>query len=89
MIQSGAPISHNLALLEQSKGAIRIQDVLSYFPEFTKIEHFKEPLLASLKEYSSEIKVLFKNLISRHIYLYLAFAKGNSRCNRNGRGIAG
>lgn len=58
MIQSGAPISHNLALLEESKGAIGIQDVLPYFPEFTKIEHFKEPLLSSLKEYSNEIKVL-------------------------------
>jgi len=59
MIKSGTPISQCLALLDESKRVIRIQDVLDYFPEFTKIEHFKEPLMGFLKEYSNEIKVYF------------------------------
>jgi len=57
MIQNGAPIAECLAILGESNGAIRIQDVLGYFPEFTKIEHFKEPLLECIKEYSTGIKV--------------------------------
>jgi len=57
MIKSGTPISQCLALLDESKRVIRIQDVLDYFPEFTKIEHIKEPLMGFLKEYSNEIKV--------------------------------
>ncbi|KAF7637076.1 Pep3_Vps18 domain-containing protein [Meloidogyne graminicola] len=58
MIKSGAPISQCLSLLEESKRVIRIQDILGHFPEFTKIEHFKEPLMGFLKEYSTEIKKL-------------------------------
>uniref|UniRef100_A0A914KTP0 Uncharacterized protein n=1 Tax=Meloidogyne incognita TaxID=6306 RepID=A0A914KTP0_MELIC len=58
MIKSGTPISQCLALLDESKRVIRIQDVLDYFPEFTKIEHIKEPLMGFLKEYSNEIKKL-------------------------------
>lgn len=49
-----------LKLLNESSGALKIQDVLAYFPEFTKIEHFKEPIIECLKEQSGRIKVCYR-----------------------------
>jgi vacuolar protein sorting-associated protein 18 len=46
-----------MKLLQESSGLLKIQDILPYFPEFTKIEHFKEPLCSCLKEHSSRIQV--------------------------------
>uniref|UniRef100_A0A915DBF1 Vacuolar protein sorting-associated protein 18 homolog n=1 Tax=Ditylenchus dipsaci TaxID=166011 RepID=A0A915DBF1_9BILA len=51
-----------LALLKESNEAIRIQDILPYFPEFTKIQHFKDPLCACLKEHSLKIQQLQKEM---------------------------
>ncbi|PAV59406.1 hypothetical protein WR25_03529 isoform C [Diploscapter pachys] len=45
-------------LLKESKDALSIQDVLPLFPEFTKIEHFKEPLCECLKDHSVKIQDL-------------------------------
>ncbi|TKR86898.1 hypothetical protein L596_011397 [Steinernema carpocapsae] len=51
-------IAECMQLLKDSKNILKIQDLLPHFPEFTKIEHFKEPLCASLKHHSDKIKKL-------------------------------
>uniref|UniRef100_A0A914ECY7 Vacuolar protein sorting-associated protein 18 homolog n=1 Tax=Acrobeloides nanus TaxID=290746 RepID=A0A914ECY7_9BILA len=51
-----------MKLLQESSGLLKIQDILPYFPEFTKIEHFKEPLCSCLKEHSSKIQEQQKEL---------------------------
>nr|CAD2179339.1 unnamed protein product [Meloidogyne enterolobii] len=58
MVKSGTPISQCFSLIDESNRAIRIQDVMEYFPDCTKMQHFKEPLMGFLEEYSNEIKKL-------------------------------
>ncbi|KAH7695864.1 vacuolar protein sorting-associated protein 18 isoform 2, partial [Aphelenchoides avenae] len=55
-----------LQLLKESGDAIKIQDILSYFPEFTKIEHFKEPVCDCLKEHSRKIQDLQQEMKETH-----------------------
>lgn len=49
-------------LLKESNGVLKVQDVLAYFPDFTSIEHFKEPLCDYLKDYSKKIQNLQKEM---------------------------
>ncbi|KAI6179311.1 Glycogen debrancher [Aphelenchoides besseyi] len=56
LIQHKYDVSECMKLLKDSDDTIRIQDILGFFPEFTKINHFKQPLCACLKEHSDKIK---------------------------------
>uniref|UniRef100_A0A0K0DMH5 Vacuolar protein sorting-associated protein 18 homolog n=1 Tax=Angiostrongylus cantonensis TaxID=6313 RepID=A0A0K0DMH5_ANGCA len=47
-----------IGLLKESGDVISIQDILPFFPEFTKIEDFKDPLCECLKEHSVKIQEL-------------------------------
>lgn len=47
MIQNNYDIHQCMELLKESGNIIKIQDILSFFPEFTKIEYFKQPLQGS------------------------------------------
>ncbi|KAK0411582.1 hypothetical protein QR680_005727 [Steinernema hermaphroditum] len=49
-------------LLKESNNILKIQDLLPHFPQFTKIEHFKEPLCASLKDHSGKIQELQREM---------------------------
>uniref|UniRef100_A0A1I8AWU2 Vacuolar protein sorting-associated protein 18 homolog n=1 Tax=Steinernema glaseri TaxID=37863 RepID=A0A1I8AWU2_9BILA len=49
-------------LLKESNNILKIQDLLPHFPQFTKIEHFKEPLCASLKDHSAKIQELQREM---------------------------
>ncbi|KHJ77443.1 hypothetical protein OESDEN_22937, partial [Oesophagostomum dentatum] len=50
VISKDANASKSIALLKESGDVISIQDILPFFPEFTKIEDFKEPLCECLRE---------------------------------------
>ncbi|KAI1713361.1 pep3/Vps18/deep orange family domain-containing protein [Ditylenchus destructor] len=56
MIDRNKNVDECLALLKESNDAIKIQDILIFFPDFTRIEHFKEPLCECLREHSAKIK---------------------------------
>lgn len=61
-------------------GAVFLQDLLPFFPEFTTIEHFKDPLCACLKEHSGKIMVSDLSVTSIHriffrLYLFRLFVK--------------
>ncbi|KAL3097527.1 hypothetical protein niasHS_003975 [Heterodera schachtii] len=58
VIASGAPVEQCLALLKESRGAVRVQDVLAHFPEFHTIEHLREPICECLKQYTNQIEHL-------------------------------
>lgn len=62
MIQNNEEIAACICLLKESNDVLEIQDILTYLPEFVKIEHFKEPLCECLKEHSIKIQVR-KNFI--------------------------
>uniref|UniRef100_A0A915B1U8 Vacuolar protein sorting-associated protein 18 homolog n=1 Tax=Parascaris univalens TaxID=6257 RepID=A0A915B1U8_PARUN len=51
-----------MKLFKDSKNVIKIQDLLPFFPEFTTIEQFKDPLCACLKEHSGKIMELQKEM---------------------------
>ncbi|CAD5217956.1 unnamed protein product [Bursaphelenchus xylophilus] len=65
MIQNGAEVGECTAILKESGNVLRIQDILPLFPEFTKIEHFKQPLCEFLKEHSKQISELQKEIHQR------------------------
>ncbi|CAD5212801.1 unnamed protein product [Bursaphelenchus okinawaensis] len=62
MIQNGAEVGECTEILKESGNVLRIQDILPLFPEFTKIEHFKQPLCECLKEQSKQITELQKDI---------------------------
>jgi hypothetical protein len=84
MIQQNYDISQCMELLKESNNVIKIQDILSFFPEFTKIEHFKEPLCNCLKEHASKIQVPFLDLefLVYIIKLSLGTTKRHGLCFR-------
>jgi hypothetical protein len=57
MIKSGVDVEGCIALLKESRGAIDIHDMLVDFPDFSTIQHFKEPLCSYLREHSARVKV--------------------------------
>ena len=61
MIQQKYDISQCMELLKESNDVIKIQDILGFFPEFSKIEHFKQPLCDCLKEHALKIQVVIFN----------------------------
>ncbi|CAK9294410.1 unnamed protein product [Gordionus sp. m RMFG-2023] len=38
--------------------ALTIEDILPFFPDFQTIDHFKEPVMMSVKDYNSHLKIL-------------------------------
>uniref|UniRef100_A0A183BVJ8 Vacuolar protein sorting-associated protein 18 homolog n=1 Tax=Globodera pallida TaxID=36090 RepID=A0A183BVJ8_GLOPA len=56
VIANGAPVEECLKLFKESRGAVRVQDVLAYFPEFHTIEHLREPICECLKQYANQIQ---------------------------------
>ncbi|KAK6059511.1 Pep3/Vps18/deep orange family protein, partial [Cooperia oncophora] len=50
--------AESLALLKESGDVLSIQDILPFFPDFTEIKDFKEPLCECLKEHSVKIQEL-------------------------------
>jgi hypothetical protein len=64
MIQQNFNIFQCMELLKESNNVIKIQDILSFFPEFTKIEYFKQPLCDCLKEHALKIQVNFYTVFS-------------------------
>lgn len=57
MIAKNEDIEACIRLLNESNDVLEIPDILAYLPDFSKIEHFKEPLCACLKEHSNKIQV--------------------------------
>ncbi|CAB3403720.1 unnamed protein product [Caenorhabditis bovis] len=51
-----------LSLIEESGNTLTIQDLLPLFPEFTKIDEFKDALISHLKRHSKKIKELQENI---------------------------
>ncbi|KAK6733019.1 hypothetical protein RB195_017032 [Necator americanus] len=62
VISKDANASKSIGLLKESGDVISIQDILPFFPEFTKIEDFKEPLCECLREHSIKIKDLQQSM---------------------------
>ncbi|KAI6184393.1 Vacuolar protein sorting-associated protein 18-like protein [Aphelenchoides bicaudatus] len=62
MIRENYNIFQCMELLKESNNVIKIQDILSFFPEFTKIEYFKQPLCDCLKEHALKIQELQKEM---------------------------
>lgn len=58
LISNGNDVEACMGLLKESNEALKIQDLLAHFPDFTCIEHFKEPLCECLKRHSDRIKVM-------------------------------
>ncbi|XGW10958.1 hypothetical protein V3C99_012449 [Haemonchus contortus] len=58
VIGKGENAADSLALLKESGDVISIQDILPFFPDFTEIKDFKEPLCECLKEHSVKIQEL-------------------------------
>lgn len=53
-----AAILKATALLEESDGALHIEDILPFFPDFVEIDAFKDTICASLERYNKEIEEL-------------------------------
>ena len=47
-----------IGFLSKSSGLIKIEDILPFFPAFTKIDEFKEEIFNSLDEYNATIDQL-------------------------------
>ncbi|CAJ0932013.1 unnamed protein product, partial [Mesorhabditis belari] len=62
VIQMGGEAAEAIGLLKESQDVIKIQDILPFFPQFVKIEHFKEPLCECLREHSTKIQELQRNM---------------------------
>ncbi|EYC08461.1 hypothetical protein Y032_0066g3779 [Ancylostoma ceylanicum] len=62
VISKDANAANSIGLLKESGDVISIQDILPFFPEFTKIEDFKEPLCECLREHSIKIKDLQQSM---------------------------
>ncbi|KHN82365.1 Vacuolar protein sorting-associated protein 18 -like protein [Toxocara canis] len=62
VIEEQKDVEAAMKLLKDSKDVIKIQDLLPFFPEFTTIEHFKDPLCACLKEHSGKIMELQREM---------------------------
>lgn len=60
--EKNVSVGECMNLLKESNGVLKVQDVLAYFPDFTSIEHFKEPLCDYLKDYSKKIQNLQKEM---------------------------
>uniref|UniRef100_A0A9J2Q1C6 Vacuolar protein sorting-associated protein 18 homolog n=1 Tax=Ascaris lumbricoides TaxID=6252 RepID=A0A9J2Q1C6_ASCLU len=78
VIEEQKDVEAAMKLLKDSKNVIKIQDLLPFFPEFTTIEHFKDPLCACLKEHSGKIMVSDLSVTSIHriffrLYLFRLF----------------
>ncbi|KJH46897.1 hypothetical protein DICVIV_07023 [Dictyocaulus viviparus] len=58
VIKKNGKAGESIGLLKESGDVLSIQDVLPFFPEFTKIEEFKEPLCECLREHSVKIQEL-------------------------------
>ena len=41
---------------------LKIEDILPFFPDFVKIDHFKEAIEESLKEYNTDIETLKREM---------------------------
>uniref|UniRef100_A0A1I7XT34 Vacuolar protein sorting-associated protein 18 homolog n=1 Tax=Heterorhabditis bacteriophora TaxID=37862 RepID=A0A1I7XT34_HETBA len=68
VIEKDGDVVKCIGLLKESGDVITIQDILPLFPEFTNIEHFKDPLCACLKEHSLKIqKYDYKRLIIQEL----------------------
>lgn len=61
-VEKNVSVGECMNLLKKSNGILKVQDVLAYFPDFTSIEHFKEPLCDYLKNYSIKIQNLQKEM---------------------------
>ncbi|RCN40377.1 hypothetical protein ANCCAN_13668 [Ancylostoma caninum] len=62
VISKDANAANSIGLLKESGDVISIQDILPFFPEFTRIEDFKEPLCECLREHSIKIKDLQQSM---------------------------
>ncbi|VDN01709.1 unnamed protein product [Thelazia callipaeda] len=58
VIEKQGDVAASVSLLKESDNAIKIQDLLPFFPEFATIQYFKRPLCECLKEHSGKIKQL-------------------------------
>jgi hypothetical protein len=58
MISTDKDVRKSLALLGESGGVIRIEDILPHLPDFTEIELFKEEICSTLEECGSRIEQL-------------------------------
>ncbi|VDL69971.1 unnamed protein product [Nippostrongylus brasiliensis] len=58
VIGKGENAAKCIGLLKESGDVISIQDILPFFPEFTEIKDFKDPLCECLKEHSVRIQEL-------------------------------
>ncbi|CAI4232864.1 unnamed protein product [Auanema sp. JU1783] len=55
VIEREKDVAKCIDLLKESRNALSIQDIFPYFPDFTKIEHFKDALCDCLKDHSKNI----------------------------------
>ena len=57
-------IERAMAILSKAHGLLKIEDILPFFPDFKKIDHFKETICNSLKEYNVDIETLKRDMAS-------------------------
>jgi len=57
-------IERAMAILSKAHGLLKIEDILPFFPDFKKIDHFKETICNSLKEYNVDIDTLKRDMAS-------------------------
>eukprot|EP01134_Creolimax_fragrantissima_P002706 CFRG2706T1 len=62
VIEEDRNIERAMELLEEQNDLVRIEDILPFFPEFVKIDHFKDSIIKSLVEYNRHIVDLKENM---------------------------
>lgn len=58
LTQGKGGVSQVLQMLHDSKGLLRIEDILEHLPDFTEIDLFKEEICNTLEDYANRIETL-------------------------------
>lgn len=53
--EEGENIRRAIAFLKDTDGLLKIEDILPFFPDFTRIDDFKDAIRSSLEEYNRQI----------------------------------
>ncbi|ESO08844.1 hypothetical protein HELRODRAFT_109889 [Helobdella robusta] len=62
VVEKEGDIEKTMGVVERGGNLINIQDVLPLFPDFVTIDHFKDAICTSLKNYNDEIEEIKKGM---------------------------
>lgn len=55
-------IDKAMSVLQRNDELLKIEDILPFFPDFVRIDHFKEAICESLKKYNQDIETLKQDM---------------------------